>query len=691
MSNFASFCDWLQLTKNNTVFFHSSTETITWDELRDFSDFDLDKPEFDHHQDWSIISSESPKGLLLGMLKLFYQNKSVVILDHRLDRTKKQNILKLLELHLQDQCPQTAFLLSSGSSGELKLIGLSFEAMIHSAQASLEFYREQKLSHWGLNLPLHHVGGLMILWRMIMAQGSVTQASLEELLAKSSKIDALSLVPTQLLKCLASSESLSSLKKTKLILLGGAACSDELYQKIEQHQLPVSLSYGSTETCSQIFATPLGLLSPSVGRSLDGVKLLSPTSSQQTEVISFKARQLFHAIINQDGLHLYEKERLYQTTDLGILSKNGDLIIKGRADQIFISGGENISPEEIENRLKSCPGLEEALIIPRSDAHFGQVGHLFYLGNSPSLRARLQEFIQKNLLPHERPKSLSKMPQSLMGAIKPLRAKGVELIKVWEKSSQTPLLFFHGFMGHPYDFDPLFEELIRGGVAPWRLKALSLPGHGSEQVDELKELTDFESYLDLVQEKYQKHFEKEFILYGYSLGARVSFQLLLRPSLQKNCLHLFCEGGHFGLTNDAEKAERQNKDEQLFSPSASHKEFADFLDRWHKLELFQGLIGSVYFADHLQRKLSAHHIPALYQLLQLTSTGKQNTTHEDLKKLKFKPSYFIGELDQKYSQYAQKLSSLGLVDSYPVKGASHNIHLMNPTLLAQKIHEILKA
>lgn len=688
MSNFASFCDWLQQTEKNTVFFHSSTETITWDELRDFSDFDLDKLEFDHHQDWSIINSESPKGLLLGMLKLFYQNKSVIILDHRLDRTKKQNILKLLELHLQDQCPQTAFLLSSGSSGELKLIGLSFEAMIHSAQASLDFYREQKLSHWGLNLPLHHVGGLMILWRMITAQGSVTQAPLEQLLTKTSKIDALSLVPTQLLKCLDSAESLSFLKNIKLILLGGAACSDELYQKIEQHQLPVSLSYGSTETCSQIFATPIGQLSASVGRPLKGVELISPTSTQQAEVISLKARQLFHAIINQDGLHLYEKDRLHQTTDLGILSKHGDLIIKGRADQIFISGGENISPEEIENRLKSCPGLEEALLIPRADTHFGQVGHLFYLGNSLGLRARLQEFIQKNLLPHERPKSLSLMPESVMGALKPLRAKGVELIKEWEKSSQTPFLFFHGFMGHPYDFDPLFEELIRGGVAPWRLKALSLPGHGQDQLDEL---TGFEDYLDLIQERYQKLFEKEFILYGYSLGARVSFQLLLRRSLQKNCLHLFCEGGHFGLTSDAEKADRQKKDEQLFSPNASQKEFADFLDRWHKLDLFQGLTDSAYFADHLQRKLSGHHIPALYQLLQLTSTGKQNTSHEDLKRLPFKPSYITGELDQKYSQYAQKLSSLGLVDSYPIKGASHNIHLMKPALLAQKILEILKA
>lgn len=682
MNNFATFQDWLQKTENNGVFLQSPSETLTWAELKDFSSFKLEN----QHSLWSIISSDSAKTVILSLLKTFHLNKTAIILDPRIDHDKKQNILRLLDLHLQQQCPQTVFLLSSGSSGELKLIGVSFAAIIESAKSSLEFYKDLRLTHWGLDLPLHHVGGLMVLWRMLLAAGRVTQDKCENLIKLAPDLEAISLVPTQLLKCLNSQDLLACLPKLKLILLGGAACSDELYQKIQTYQLPVSLSYGSTETCSQIFATPPGELTQTVGKALDGVELITPASSQKVERVSLKAKQLFHALINQKGLELLAEDRLYQTTDLGELTPTGELIIKGRADQIFISGGENISPEEIENQLKSCPGVEEVLLVPRSDPRFGQVGHLFYREGPPNLRADLQDFIKDRLLAHERPKSLSILPQSLMGALKPLRAKGLEMVRAWEKGPQTPLLFFHGFMGHPYDFDHLFEELIHGGIAPWRLKSLSLPGHGHDNIDNIK---DFESYLDRIIDKYQHYFEKDFILYGYSLGARICFQLMLRQTFQQKCLHLFCEGGNFGLNDPEEKRQRQQHDANLFSAQATHEEFEKFLRSWHNQDLFQGLSQSPFFSSHLKRKIAAHQIPTLYKVLQLTSTSKQNTTQDDLNQLAAKPSYFTGEFDKKYTQYSNQLSQKGLVDSYSIANASHNIHLMNPRLLAQKMIEIL--
>ncbi|MCX7008985.1 MAG: o-succinylbenzoate--CoA ligase, partial [Kiritimatiellaeota bacterium] len=63
--------------------------------------------------------------------------------------------------------------------------------------------------------------------------------------------------------------------------------------------------------------------------------------------------------------------RWFATGDLGALDADGYLTVHGRKDNMFISGGENIQPEEIEQALLALPGVAAAVVLPRADKEFG--------------------------------------------------------------------------------------------------------------------------------------------------------------------------------------------------------------------------------------------------------------------------------------------------------------------------------
>ncbi|MFM0864023.1 o-succinylbenzoate--CoA ligase, partial [Klebsiella pneumoniae] len=63
------------------------------------------------------------------------------------------------------------------------------------------------------------------------------------------------------------------------------------------------------------------------------------------------------------------KRGWFETKDLGVFA-NQELAIKGRLDNLFISGGENIQPEEVEEALLKYPGILEAIVVPKTHPEF---------------------------------------------------------------------------------------------------------------------------------------------------------------------------------------------------------------------------------------------------------------------------------------------------------------------------------
>lgn len=685
MNKFSVPNDLTFLSLRRGLFLKTPSRELTWQDLQK----KRHEPIATHSSLLGVVESDCAVKVFLSLWQHWSQGRAVLILDATLPTSRKQEILDLMAAHLTKDQQHSVFLLSSGTTGAQKIIGLDFTALCASAQMTQDFYGESFPDHWGLTLPVHHVGGLMILWRMFLSGGRVTNDSLQELLKQD--INGLSLVPTQLQGLLAIKDAQKRLNQLRLILLGGAACSQLLYEKILENKLPVSLTYGSTETCSQVFATiPLNQeLNPSktphVGQALGSVEILTPKQQDIKERLTLKTPTLFHALITQDGLEIFEKSRLYLTNDLALLNAKNQIEIHGRSDQVFISGGENVSPESVENRLKSCPGINDALIIARTDEKYGFVSHLFYDASDEdsSIRQRLRDYFQQELLPHERPKSMSRFPQELKTGLKLSRQKAQAWIQSRQSKEHPQVIFLHGFMGTMADFDPLIEQLIDLGATPWKLKALNLPGHAKIKI----QAENFEDFLHELLQQNKKQFERPHILYGYSLGARVCFQLALKnPS---SCLGLICEAGHFGLSHQEEMNQRLLLDCELFKPNANDEDFQSFLTKWYQLPLFYKLKDVPHFKATMKRRLTAHKREDLYHCLQVTSLGRQKTNPEMLKTLPFKTHYLSGEYDQKYTAYGRLLQEQDLVEHDIISQASHNIHQMNPNELAQKIIEII--
>ena len=260
------------------------------------------------------------------------------------------------------------FLVTSGSSGKSKIACHTFENYLTSALATHLPLQLSKHSRWLLSLPLYHVSGLSILTRCMTIGACVVLTGSkfiwEEIIPR--KITHLSCVPTQLFRLKDQNCSLPFLRKQLCcVLVGGAHTSLSLFYSVKE--LPLFFTYGMTETTSIItLATKEELPSKnvSVGHPISCCKIKIAGDSE----ILVKGKNLFQGY--WDGLQVVPSSLWFSTKDLGKILDN-HLYIIGRKDRLFISGGENIQPEEIEQALCSIKEIISATVLSKPDEEFG--------------------------------------------------------------------------------------------------------------------------------------------------------------------------------------------------------------------------------------------------------------------------------------------------------------------------------
>lgn len=263
---------------------------------------------------------------------------------------------------------------TSGSTGSAKAAVHSIGNHFFNALGSNSNIPFAPGDRWLLSLPLYHVGGMAIIFRSLLSGGSVAipdrSLSLQENLA-GLHITHLSLVATQLYRLL-ENYSTGSISLPKAILLGGSAIPPSLIRRAVEYKLPIFTSYGSTEMASQITTTRPGdnlqhLLTS--GRLLPHRKLKIALDGE----ILVGGDTLFQGYL-ENGICKSAKDPSdwFHTGDLGELDKDGYLHVIGRKDNMFISGGENIHPEEIERHLLQMDEIAQAIVVPVNDEIFGK-------------------------------------------------------------------------------------------------------------------------------------------------------------------------------------------------------------------------------------------------------------------------------------------------------------------------------
>jgi o-succinylbenzoate---CoA ligase len=265
-------------------------------------------------------------------------------------------------------------LLTSGSCGAPKAVVHTLGAHYYSALGSARNLPLTRDDRWLLALPLYHVGGLAIVVRCLLAGATIAVAHKEQSISETLERmhpTHLSLVPTQLHRLIADRSALSQLQKTRAILIGGGPLGHRLASQADAHDLPLATSYGSTEMASQVCATPAGATDRwhTAGEVLPYRELKLVGDSE----ILVRGQTLCRCLLAEDGspVTVTDPQGWYHTGDIGTLDDTGDLIVVGRRDNMFISGGENIHPEQIEGALLEISGVLEAIVVPIADQEFG--------------------------------------------------------------------------------------------------------------------------------------------------------------------------------------------------------------------------------------------------------------------------------------------------------------------------------
>ncbi|MFF0489659.1 o-succinylbenzoate--CoA ligase [Nocardia sp. NPDC004068] len=308
---------------------------------------------------------------------------------------------------------------TSGTTGVPKGAMLTSSALRASGDATHE--RLGGPGQWLLALPTHHIAGLQVLMRSILAGTDpvvldVTDGFLPGGLATA--IGAMrgprrytSLVPTQLIKALDEPVSAEALTELDAVLVGGAATPAPVLERARAAGINVVRTYGMSETCGGCVYEGEPLRGARV-RIEDGRVLLGG------DMLAKGYRGLpDHPAFAEPGW--------FRTDDAGTF-ENGRLRITGRLDEAITTGGLLVIPQVVEAVLATHPAVTEVVVLGLPDERLGQrvaVAVVPAPGATPTLDD-LRDHVTAELDPIAAPRELALIDEVPMrGPGKPDRAR----------------------------------------------------------------------------------------------------------------------------------------------------------------------------------------------------------------------------------------------------------------------------
>jgi O-succinylbenzoic acid--CoA ligase len=281
--------------------------------------------------------------------------------DPGLLTTTEADLPMLGEHDTDDIC---AYVLSSGSTGAPKPIGLTYGNFLWSAVGGGFNIGVDPSDRWLCCLPLAHIAGLSIVMRSaiygttaVLHDGFDTERVAAAL--RDEPIGVVSLVTTQLQRLLEADADLSG---PRAILVGGGPVPKAILAEALERGAKVVQTYGLTETCSQ-------------------VATLAPEDAER-KLGSAGRPLLFNHIRIRDGEILVQGPTVapgrsdesgwLHTGDLGRIDDEGFLYVLDRIDDMIVTGGENVIPSEVEATLLTHPAVVDAAVVGREDPEWQQ-------------------------------------------------------------------------------------------------------------------------------------------------------------------------------------------------------------------------------------------------------------------------------------------------------------------------------
>jgi O-succinylbenzoic acid--CoA ligase len=288
---------------------------------------------------------------------------------------------------------------TSGTTGAPRPVRLTTAQVIFGALGSAIRLGHALDDRWLLCLPLHRVGGVSVLLRGAVL--GITVLSLPRFDAArvaqaldSGEATLVSLVPAMLERVLNARPARPFPRSLRAILLGGDAASPALLERCRELGAPVALTWGMTETASQVATRLPGDLAAASAPPLPFARVREVAGALAVE-----------GPVAPGGL--------FQTRDRGFVDACGAVHVQGRADEVLISGGEKIAPEEVEAALAAHPGIAEVLVAGVADPRWGKRPVALVVARdpaSPPAPSELEAFCRSRLSAFKAPIAFGFVP-----------------------------------------------------------------------------------------------------------------------------------------------------------------------------------------------------------------------------------------------------------------------------------------
>ena len=163
------------------------------------------------------------------------------------------------------------------------------------------------------------------------------------------------------------------------IIIGGAAFNQEVEQFLKRINFPYTVGYGATE-CAPIicYADYHDFVPGSCGKPVVHMEVRIDSEDPENvpgEILARGLNVMLGYYKNEEATRqTLDKDGWYHTGDLGTMDANGNVFIKGRSKNMLLSAnGQNIYPEEIEDKLNSMALVNESIVIQQGDKLVGLV------------------------------------------------------------------------------------------------------------------------------------------------------------------------------------------------------------------------------------------------------------------------------------------------------------------------------
>lgn len=368
-----------------------------------------------------ILTGENTLDVFVTLYTLLEEKIPFLLLHPTLTQYEKTALLDQINA-ISSPIPENiaAILLTSGTTGKPKPAMLSRAALAASAFSNARNIVLTPNDTWLMSISVSRIGGLSILTRSLAARSRIVlfphfcaENFIRALTEKH--ITLASIVPTMLSKLIEEFPNWKPDPGLRAILLGGSSASPLLLDKASMQGIPLVMTYGMTETASNIASSSyMERLKPKAAVRTNAFVELKT----ENETIRVRGPMVMSGYWGQKPL---EPNAWFDTGDIGKINDFGEITVYARRTDLIVSGGENVYPAEVEKALVQIPGIKDALVLGMPDETWGKiVTALLVADKEPLTDKALKRALNQTLSSYKRPRRIAwveKLPTNNSGKL----------------------------------------------------------------------------------------------------------------------------------------------------------------------------------------------------------------------------------------------------------------------------------